>query len=394
MRVVYYTHTAFFEAALGLIRQLSRLVTLHVVLEVAPGAWESAGFDLQYRALPPGLVPADPVLAPAVPAAVRESWRNTASFHLAVHPSKQSLHPSSWRVTREVLRHARRVQAGILHVDDVDVSPRLSIGLPFAAAPPLVISVHDPQPHTGEQNWRMTLARRIAFPRARRFVLYNASWRAAFAARHTIPLDRVDTIPLGVYDVFREWAPAAPARSARPTVLFFGRLSPYKGLDIFYDAARIVASRVPSVQFVIAGRPIQGYTPPPPPSLPAGATFDVRFRYLANAELTSLLQTADVVACPYRDATQSGVVLTAFAFGVPVVATETGGLSEYVRPGRTGLLVPVGDAAALADAIAQALLDPVLAKSLRDGVAHAAAGDLHSEQTAAALVRTYQLARG
>ena len=57
------------------------------------------------------------------------------------------------------------------------------------------------------------------------------------------------------------------------------------------------------------------------------------------------------VVCPYTDATQSGVVMTAFAFGKPVIATRVGGLEEVVSHERTGLLVPPGDARALADAM-------------------------------------------
>lgn len=388
MRIVYYTHPAFFEPALCLVKELSRHVQIHLLLELSPGAWRTAGFDLDQRPLAAGLVPADEVLQGAVPPGVRAYWQSVASFHLVVHPSRRSLHPSSWNVSRRVLRFAVECGGDVLHVDDVDVSPRLALALPTVRRPPVVITVHDPEPHSGERNWRKRVARRLAYPKASRFVLYNAAFREDFAVRYRIPPTSIQVAHLGVYDVFREW-PSQPADVTAPTVLFFGRLSAYKGLDVFYDAARLIAQRVPGVRFVVAGGPVAGYTPPSPPTLPPASSIDVFDQYLPNTEAARLFRSASVVVCPYRDATQSGVVLTAFAFGVPVVATAVGGLPEYVIPERTGLLVPVGDPVAVADAVCRILLDAGFAAQLRSGIALACETALSWHHVATVLVRTY-----
>lgn len=386
MRVVYYTHPAFFEPALCLVNELSRRVELHVLLEISGGVWKTAAFDLDRRPLAAGLMPADAVLRDAVPSGVRAYWLRAASFHLVVHPSRRSLHPSSWITSRKALGFAATIGADVLHIDDVDVSPRLALALPGWRRVPVVISVHDPQPHSGERNWRKDLARRLAFPAASRFVLYNAAFQQPFAARYGIPPARVDVGRLGVYDVLREWSASGGAPS---TVLFFGRLSPYKGLDVFYEAARLLARRVAGIRFVVAGRPVEGYTPPSPPDLGGRGTIDVVEGYLSTAETARLLQAASVVVCPYRDASQSGVVLTAFAFRVPVVATTVGGLPEYVIPEKTGLLAPVGDAEAVADAVSRILLEPGLAAQLSRGIAAAAANRLSWRHTADVLWNTY-----
>lgn len=388
MRVVYYTHSAFFEPALCLVRELSRRVDLDLLLEISPHAWQTAAFDVGFRQLPAGIVPAGDFLATVFPPAVRAYWESAAGVHLVSHRSHQSLTPASWTLSRRVLRFARERRADVLHVDDVDVSPRLAIGLPLASHPPLVIAVHDPEPHSGERNWRKRLARRLAYPHAARFVLYNAALRDRFSARYGVPASAVTVAPLGVYDVFREWASASPA-DGPPTVLFFGRLSPYKGLELFYEAAPLIARRVGHVRLVVAGQPVPGYTPPAPPVLARPAAIDVFPRYLSNVEVAALFQSARVAVCPYRDATQSGVVLTAFAFGVPVVAAAVGGLPEYVVPDETGLLVPHGDAGALAEAVCRILLDAPLAARLRRGIGEAAADRLSWRRTADALARTY-----
>jgi glycosyltransferase involved in cell wall biosynthesis len=369
MDIAYYTHPALLEPALCLVKALSRKARVHLLLEISQGAWQSAMFDLDARELPPGILPAHPILAPALPAGARAFWQHAASFHLVVHPARRSVSLSSWRISREALRFVA-ARADVLHVDDVDVSPRLALGLPLRRHIPMVVNVHDPQPHSGERHWRKTLARRLAFPRADAFVLFHDAARDAFAAAWGVERDRITSVRLGAYDVIREWASPAQGDGGR-AVLFFGRLSPYKGLETFYDAARLIAARVPDARFIIAGRPIDGYTPPPPPSLPPPARIDVAERYLSAAEATALLRDAAVVVCPYRDASQSGVVLSAYAFGVPVVATNVGGLPEYVLPERTGLIVPVGDAQAIADAVCRILLDGAFTARLRDGIRHA-----------------------
>jgi glycosyltransferase involved in cell wall biosynthesis len=78
-------------------------------------------------------------------------------------------------------------------------------------------------------------------------------------------------------------------------------------------------------------------------------------RYVADAEVPALLADCDVVVCPYRQASQSGVVPVAYASGRAVVATRVGGLAEAVIDGSTGALAVAGDEGALADAIRRAL---------------------------------------
>jgi glycosyltransferase involved in cell wall biosynthesis len=75
------------------------------------------------------------------------------------------------------------------------------------------------------------------------------------------------------------------------------------------------------------------------------------FRFIPVSEIATYFAAADVVLAPYRTEAQSGVALTAFHFGRPVIASTVGGLPEIVRDGENGLLVPPDDANALAAAI-------------------------------------------
>jgi glycosyltransferase involved in cell wall biosynthesis len=174
-------------------------------------------------------------------------------------------------------------------------------------------------------------------------------------------------VPLGIKEIFREWpGPAFP--ECDRSVLMFGRLAAYKGLETLYRALPEIASRVPGLHVVVAGAPAGGYQPPAPPPLPGDARVVTQFEKVDTATLRRLFQSASLVVVPYVDASQSGVVQTAFAFGKPVVASEVGGLSEVVRDGETGRLVPPGDPEALATAVAQLLLDPDARRRMREGI--------------------------
>jgi glycosyltransferase involved in cell wall biosynthesis len=90
-----------------------------------------------------------------------------------------------------------------------------------------------------------------------------------------------------------------------------------------------------------------------PPSIIAarGGDLQVQNRYISDEEASRLMHDATIVVLPYTSATQSGVAALAQAFGRPIIASAVGGLKEMVIHGKTGLLVPPGDVAALADAM-------------------------------------------
>jgi glycosyltransferase involved in cell wall biosynthesis len=99
-----------------------------------------------------------------------------------------------------------------------------------------------------------------------------------------------------------------------------------------------------------------------------------------------------VVALPYIDATQSGVIATAYNFGRPVVATTVGGLPSMVDHRRTGLLIPPGDERALADAIVTLLTDAELRRRLGRGARARAIGEFSAASVAERTLNVYRQA--
>ncbi len=390
MRVVYYTIPPLLDAALPFIARMSRRVELHVILQIHPGGWQTSMFDLKPQSLPYGMSPAAPVMG-AFPPEVRSCWAEARSFQLAVFGGGHSLHLDSLRTAWQAARYIKKLDPDILHLETT--IGRMGMALPLLNSTPLVMTVHDPEPHSGETPWKKRMIRRVNFGRADHFILHNRSQVPLFCKNNGFAPGRVHYTPIGVLDLYRQWANGLETDDGR-TVLFFGRLSPYKGLEDLFEAIPLVSREIPEARFVIAGQPIPGYSLPPRPESGHVEMFDT---YISNADLARLFQQASLVVCPYRDATQSAVVLTAYAFDKPVIATNVGGLPEYVDGGRTGELVPPRDPEMLAGAIVRMLRqldrDPQAREAYRQAIRHKCQTDLSWETIADQTLAIYEKAR-
>jgi glycosyltransferase involved in cell wall biosynthesis len=140
-----------------------------------------------------------------------------------------------------------------------------------------------------------------------------------------------------------------------------GRVLPYKGVDVFVESLALLASEGRAVRAIVAG---EGVTPTLAPGDVEGLT--IQPGPLSDEGFRRAIDACAAVVLPYRKATQSGVLSTAFAAGRPVIATNVGSLPDYVDESN-GLVVPPNDPRRLADAIARIHDDAGLARRLADG---------------------------
>lgn len=177
-------------------------------------------------------------------------------------------------------------------------------------------------------------------------------------------VQRVQVVPHGDEGVFRQGDPGLPS-GCGPTVLFFGNLAGYKGLDVLLPAFALVRQQLPSAQLIVAGATVGDVDVP---ALRAQARaiggVDLQVGYVPVQAVAPLFTRARVVVAPYRYANGSGVVSLAQTFGRPVVASDVGDLPAAVQHELTGLLVPVEDPHRLAAALLRVLQDDVLADRL------------------------------
>jgi glycosyltransferase involved in cell wall biosynthesis len=250
---------------------------------------------------------------------------------------------------------------------------------------PIVLTVHDPQPHSGRDREYGLKQQRIrdAMRAAADMILVNGEFcknemesigssRPVVVSRHGVLLVPSDT---------------SKRQPDARRILLFGRMEAYKGVETFVDAVEQLVQRGTPVIAVLAGSgPELGRLSNRISNIPNA---QVRSEFLTPVEAIKELQMAKVVVLPYLDATQSGVAAAAFANGRPVIASEVGGISEVVVSGANGLLVQPGNAAALADAIEHVLNSDVVWNQLREGAERTARTVLNWDEIADDVVQHY-----
>ncbi len=236
---------------------------------------------------------------------------------------------------------------------------------------------------------RIGIERRIARSASR--IIATCSEEVAELRRLGAAEPTLDVIPCGVDTaLFTPDGPAEP-RTSEFRILCIGRLVPRKGVD---DVIRAVAG-LPEVELLVAGGPAADRLAGDPEAARlrsvAGGSANVRLLgQVAHDRLPGLIRSADlVVSAPWYE--PFGIVpLEAMACGVPVVATAVGGMLDTVRPGRTGLLVPPKDPAAIRAAIAGLLAEPDTRRAMASAGVRRARARYGWDAIALATERSYQ----
>ncbi len=189
--------------------------------------------------------------------------------------------------------------------------------------------------------------------------------------------------------------PSAPIFSDphAPTIGLVGRIARWKGQHVFLNAASLVHTQFPEAKFQIIGAPLfaeQAYEEEIQEQTRtlglAGCVEFLGFR----TDVPALIDRLDILAHASISAEPFGLVIAeGMAAGKPVVATNGGGAREIVADGETGLLVPMGDAEAMASALLQLLEDPEQARRMGERGRERVAAQFSIERTARGMEAVY-----
>jgi glycosyltransferase involved in cell wall biosynthesis/O-antigen ligase len=257
--------------------------------------------------------------------------------------------------TVRIARLIWRERIDLVHANTITVLPAA-----FAArltGRPLVWHLHEIVDHRSGKGILLGLVRLLAD----RLVVVSEAARSALGRAG---LSRIlSVIPNGVPDRRPPWEPATP-----PVVAYVGRLSERKGPGLVVEAAGLLAARHPSARWVFEGDEFAGgselLTSLKARVAVLGLSERVEFRSFRE-DVTDLYGEALIVVSPSVLPESFGLVLLeAMMAGRAVVASAHGGAKELVADGETGLLVPPGDAAALAAALSSLLDAPSRARAM------------------------------
>jgi glycosyltransferase involved in cell wall biosynthesis len=204
----------------------------------------------------------------------------------------------------------------------------------------------------------------LSIRQATRCYVLSQAFRIDLQRRGVRP-EQIDHVPHADLSYYRRFAPqtAAPPpqkASEPPILLFFGRVTAYKGLEVLLQAYRQVRQRRP-VRLLIAG---DGDLRPYQPLLEGLPDVEITNRWIDESEIYTFFERATLLVAPYTSASQSGVIAIASGFGLAVVATQSGGIPEQIQHGMTGILVQPGSVDELVKAIESLLDDPARARTL------------------------------
>jgi glycosyltransferase involved in cell wall biosynthesis len=260
---------------------------------------------------------------------------------------------------RRLLRRIDALAPDVVHVQWLS-RPELDVRWlrRIASRYPLVFTAHNAMPRRERAYgaWReaLTLAARV---------VVHSKQAVERLAEFGIDREKIVRVSHPVFDSPGDVRVEPPSGT---TLLFFGLIRHYKGLDVIVRALPEIRQRVPDARLVVAGDPLEPIAPVQElaASLAVADAIDWRLGFVPDPEIPPLVAGAALVVLPYREIESSGVLALAFGHGRPAVVSDLGAVGDAVREFGAGRAVPPEDPAALAAACADLLTD---ADALRAG---------------------------
>jgi glycosyltransferase involved in cell wall biosynthesis len=329
-------------------------LALNIATRLDPERFESI-FSVSRWPMAPKRRQRDPSWRPAL-----EEIEASGIRFLPLH-RRYKVDPAAWM---RLERFLRRERVDILHTHKFGSNVWGAI-VGAAARVPIVLAHEHTWSFEG-QPMRRVLDRELIARVADRFIAVSREDRRRMTDVEGIDPSRTLFIPNGV--------PAPPPPSGRdvreelgiapdaPVLGVVGLLRPQKAHHVLLHAATTLVERWPDLQVLIIG---DGPERASIESLIAELKLERTVRITGlRADVPDVLQALDIAVCCSDFEGSPLSVLEYMAAGLPVVATEVGGLPDLIEPGFNGLLVPARDPAALAQALAQLLSDPAGARAM------------------------------
>lgn len=221
---------------------------------------------------------------------------------------------------------------------------------------PKILTVHDPIPHSSQRNERNEKNRLLAFKKAQGFVLLSTALINDFCKFYHIEEEKICINKMGWFNHLS----LLTAKSNwldinKPFILYFGQIQSHKGVDILMKAVVEVHKTNPNVELIVAGKGNYYFDLSPYNRL---NYIKIINRYITTDEMATLFSNCQFAILPYLDATQSGVVQTAFSLNAPLIVTRVGDLPNSVKDDMFGKVIPPNDVNSLVDSIRYLLDNP------------------------------------
>jgi len=353
MKILYYSNPYFADADFPLVRSLQQSgQDVTYLMELAPYNLHATIIDIKKQINKSAIIPANAYHE----LRIFGDYFDLKQFYIVNRVVWKESSLVNLVLTIKVLIFMIKGHYDVIHTDFVYTKWQMLL---YALRKLTVLTLHDPIQHFGEKDEKYERFRKIAIRLVNKIILLNSLQYKEFVDLYQVERNKVFISNLCSYDCLQQFKKHSPV--IENNILFFGRISPYKGLEYLCQAMISVIGNIPDATLTIAGGgdmyfDLSAYS--------RDSNIKLINKFLSINELVPLIEQCDIVVIPYTEATQSGVLMTAFALNKPVIATNVGGMSEYIKNGYTGLLIPPCNSAKLSDAIIVLLSNKRLKQSI------------------------------
>lgn len=273
------------------------------------------------------------------------------------------------RYYRRLVRYAASSRAEVFHIlwnNKFEMFDRTLLMLYYRfLGKKIVLTLHNVNSRTRDGNDthlnRLTL--RIQYLLADHLFVHTQKMKLELIREFHLPQDRITVIPFGINNAVpitsltrSEARQQLGIRENENAILFFGNITPYKGLEYLIRAFRHIHPGNRDFRLIIAGRPknCESYWRAIQDSIREDVQSGrilLKPDFIPDDETEVYFKAADVLALPYRHIYQSGVLFLGYSFGLPVIAADVGALKDEILEGRTGFLFRPENSNDLAKAI-------------------------------------------
>jgi glycosyltransferase involved in cell wall biosynthesis len=226
----------------------------------------------------------------------------------------------------------------------------------------IILTVHNVNIRKRDSNdsYLNRISLRLQYNFCHHIFVHTERMRSELVSDFRIPKGKVSVIPFGINNTVpntvlstEEAKQQIGVNRSDKTLLFFGNIAPYKGLEYLISAFSALLAKDPNYRLIIVGRPkgSQDYWKQIQQAIAPGRIRDriiQRIEYIPD-ELTALyFKAADVLVLPYTHVFQSGVLFLAYSFGLPAIVADVGTLREEIVEGETGFVFKPRDSVDLA----------------------------------------------
>ncbi len=351
------------DNVLSLSKHLAKKTDLTLMYVVSGDKFRQGILDLDLHSLPNGLTVDEQVVTKYLPKEISNYIDGSFKFRFLKTPSRKFIHKKegllNYKIIKDASKYINEENYDVIHFNGT--SGFLLYLLKHLKVNKRVWTLHDYKSHSGEENYSGDLLNKIYTKFNIHHIQHYYYLKKEFIKYFEVNDETVDNVYSGVFDVYNSFAPKK-IKLPEKYFLFFGRISKYKGLDVLMNAYDKVKYELNEHYLVVAG---EGNIPPDMLNKEKVIYLN---KYLSPSELVYLVKNCKFVVAPYTDSTHSGVIMTAYNFNKPVVASIVGGMPEVVINNKTGLLFTNSDVDELADKLYYLCNDSDKLNELSDNV--------------------------